>query len=134
MSEKKKELTEMQQNFLDALFGEAEGNPTVAKRIAGYADSVSGSSVAHSLYEEIVERAKKHLASQSAKAAFKLIEAMDRPSDAGTSNKLKAATEVLNRAGVKEKEEGISVPESGIIILPAKKSSVSVEVTNDDEG
>ena len=38
--ENKKELalTEKQETFLTALFGEAQGNPRVAGEIAGYAD------------------------------------------------------------------------------------------------
>ena len=32
------EVTEKQQTFLDALFGEAQGDPKIAGEIAGYAD------------------------------------------------------------------------------------------------
>ena len=34
----KRNLTDMQEKFLDVLFGEAQGNPREAARIAGYAE------------------------------------------------------------------------------------------------
>ena len=34
----KRNLTDMQEKFLDVLFGEAQGNPREAARIAGYSD------------------------------------------------------------------------------------------------
>ena len=34
----KRNLTDMQEKFLDVLFGEAQGNPKEAARIAGYSD------------------------------------------------------------------------------------------------
>ena len=35
---KELDITEKQQTFLDALFGEAQGDPKIAGEIAGYAD------------------------------------------------------------------------------------------------
>jgi len=35
----KRNLTDMQEKFLDVLFGEAKGNPREAARIAGYSDN-----------------------------------------------------------------------------------------------
>ena len=37
----KRNLTDMQEKFLDVLFGEARGNPREAARIAGYSEPVS---------------------------------------------------------------------------------------------
>ena len=51
-----KQLTEKQQAFLDALFGEAEGNPAKALKIAGYAQGESTGRVMAPLKEEIAER------------------------------------------------------------------------------
>ena len=46
----KRNLTEMQEKFLDVLFGEAQGNPREAARIAGYSE--------HS-YPKVIRNLKK---------------------------------------------------------------------------
>ena len=48
------EITEKQQTFLDALFGEAQGDPKIAGEIAGYADYHQP---LKSLKDEIIDRA-----------------------------------------------------------------------------
>ena len=50
----KRNLTDMQEKFLDVLFTEAQGNPREAARIAGYSD--------HS-YPKVVRNLKKRLQS-----------------------------------------------------------------------
>ena len=50
-----KELTEQQENFLTALFGEAQGSPKKAGEIAGYAPS-SYPKVVKALKEETLDR------------------------------------------------------------------------------
>ena len=54
-------LTEQQEKFLNALFGEAQGNPKRAGEIAGYS-ATSYPKVLKSLKEEIIERAEQQLA------------------------------------------------------------------------
>ena len=76
-----KELTEQQQKFIDALFGEANGSPKRAGEIAGYSPS-SYSKVVKSLKDEILERAEYSLAFNSAKAVKGLVNALD---DDGTT-------------------------------------------------
>ena len=49
----KRNLTDMQEKFLDVLFGEAKGNPREAARIAGYSD--------HS-YPKVVRNLRKDFA------------------------------------------------------------------------
>jgi len=49
-------MTEKQQKFLDALFGEAEGNPVKALKIAGYAQGESSARVMAPLKDEIANR------------------------------------------------------------------------------
>lgn len=129
---KKRELTEKQKAFLDALFSdEAKGNPAIAVTLAGYGDGVTAHSVMSSLTDEIIERAKKHLALNSGRAVFNLLEVMDKPSAAGAMTKLKAAVEILGRVGVKEKDQVEATP-NGIVILPAKGTTISVTSSNDD--
>ena len=52
-------LTEKQETFLTALFGEAKGNPRAAGDIAGYADYHQP---LRALKEEIITRAEEQLA------------------------------------------------------------------------
>jgi hypothetical protein len=64
----KKNLTDMQEKFLEVLFGEAKGDPRVAAEIAGYAKH-SYPKVVRNLKKEITELAENHLSTHSAKAA-----------------------------------------------------------------
>ena len=64
----KRSLTVSQEKFLDALFGEAKGNPKKAGELAGYSEH-SYPKLVRSLKSEIVSRAEGYLASYSAKAA-----------------------------------------------------------------
>ena len=66
----KKSLTDSQEKFLDALFGEAKGNPKKAGELAGYSEN-SYPKVLRNLKSEIVSRAETYLANYSARAATK---------------------------------------------------------------
>ena len=48
-----RQLTAKQQVFINVLFDEAAGNVTLAKKIAGYADTTSTSEIVKGLKEEI---------------------------------------------------------------------------------
>jgi len=48
-----RQLTEKQQKFLDVLFDEAAGNPVAAKKLAGYSDTVSSTTIMAALQEEV---------------------------------------------------------------------------------
>ena len=56
----KRNLTDMQEKFLDVLFAEAKGNPREAARLAGYSEN-SYSKVIRNLKREITELAENHL-------------------------------------------------------------------------
>jgi len=62
-----KNLTDTQEKFLDALFGEAQGNPKRAGELAGYSEH-SYPKVLRNLKDEIVKRAENYLAIHSAKS------------------------------------------------------------------
>jgi hypothetical protein len=64
---KKRQLTEKQLAYLDALMDNG-GNNAAALRVAGYCET-TGKAVMNSLADEIVERAKNMLAANSVKAA-----------------------------------------------------------------
>lgn len=131
---KKKELTENQKLFLHYLFDEETmGDVKKAKQLAGYSENTSVTNVVDSLADEILEYAKRHFASNTSKALFGVLSVLTDPSQAGAMNRLKAANEIFNRAGLKEKEESVKLPENGIVILPAKNSNIKVEVNGTEE-
>ena len=117
-----KELTEQQQKFIDALFGEANGSPKRAGEIAGYSPS-SYSKVVKSLKDEILERAEYSLAFNSAKAVKGLVNALDDDGTTpGANIRMEAAKQILDRTGLvkKEKIDITGKMAHGIFILPPK--------------
>ena len=76
-------LTEKQQKFLDVLFEEAKGEPSQARKLAGYAENVSTSSIVNALQEQIAERTKKFIAT-TATGGFKATDKVE----VSTSNPL----------------------------------------------
>jgi len=118
----KKSLTDSQEKFLEALFGEARGNPRRAGELAGYSEH-SYPKVLRSLKTEIVSRAENYLATHSAKAATKMVEMLDEDGTTPHANiRMEAAKQILDRIGIVKKEQ-IDVNMKaihGIFVLPAK--------------
>ena len=118
----KRNLTDMQEKFLDVLFAEAKGNPREAARLAGYSEN-SYSKVIRNLKKEITELAENHLSTHSAQAANRLITLLDE--DGTTPQaciRLAAANSILDRVGIVKKDQlDINMKAlHGIFILPAK--------------
>lgn len=108
-----KTLTEKQLLFLGAL-PETRGDVRAAMKIAGYADTTSTTEVINPLKDKILDIAKELLATNSVKAVTSLLDVLDAPNVPGNPNKLAAAKEVLDRAGVikeeqKEKQNNVKV-------------------------
>lgn len=124
--DKKKELTEQQQKFLDALFGEAEGDAAVAGQLAGYAPS-SYPSIVRNLKEEIIERAEHVLALYAPKAAHTLGKSLTTgATELGANIRLQAAEKILDRVGISKKERlEINSVGNSLFILPAKAPVVN---------
>ena len=100
-----RELTEQQENFLTALFGEAHGSPKKAGEIAGYALN-SYPKVIKALKEEILERAEYSLALNSAKAVKGLVDALDEDGKTpGVNIRMEAAKQILDRVGLVKKDK-----------------------------
>jgi len=78
-----KQLTEKQEAFLEALFGEAEGNPVKALKIAGYAQGESTSRVMAPLKEQIAERTRDFIATNGPQAVWSMMQVMRSPTDLG---------------------------------------------------
>ncbi len=115
-----RELTEMQQAFLDVLFEEAKGSFVKAKQLAGYADTVATSAVVNALENEIAELTKKFLVSTGVQAAWAMKGVMDDPTALGNKEKMAAAKDFLDRAGHKGADKAEIKAESPIFILPPK--------------
>jgi hypothetical protein len=115
-----RELTEMQQTFLDVLFEEAQGSFVKAKQLAGYSDNVSSSTVVSALENEIAELTKKFLVSTGVQAAWAMKGVMDDPTALGNKEKMAAAKDFLDRAGHKGADKVEIKAESPIFILPPK--------------
>ena len=122
MPTQKRSLTDSQEKFLDALFGEAQGNPKKAGEVAGYSDH-SYPKVLRNLKQEIVSRAENYLAVHSARAATKMVNMLDEDGTTPHANiRLEAAKQILDRIGITKKEQvDINMKAvHGIFILPAK--------------
>jgi hypothetical protein len=119
----KRELTDKQQLFLDVLFEEAEGDPLMAKKLAGYSNNVPTSSVTASLADEITELTRKFIAQSSTKAAYTMFKVMGASDMLGAKEKMAAAKDLMDRAGfVKTEKVEVSTTEP-VFILPAKRSA-----------
>ena len=115
-------LTNMQEKFLDVLFAEARGNPREAARLAGYSEN-SYSKVIRNLKKEITELAENHLSTHSAQAANRLITLLDEDGTTPQASiRLAAANSILDRVGIVKKDQiDINMKAlHGIFILPAK--------------
>ena len=118
----KRNLTDMQEKFLDVLFTEAQGNPREAARIAGYSEH-SYPKVIRNLKKEITELAETHLSTRSAKAATRLTALLDEDGTTPQASiRLAAANSLLDRVGITKKDQlDINMKSlHGIFILPPK--------------
>ena len=115
-----RELTEKQQKFLDVLFEAAQGNPVRAKQMAGYADTISSTTIVNVLQDEIAELTKKFIASAGSRAAWSKMEVMLNPTDLGNKEKMAAAKDFLDRAGFVKTDKIEVKTDSPLFILPPK--------------
>ena len=117
-----KNLTDTQEKFLDALFGEAQGNPRRAGELAGYSEH-SYPKVLRNLKDEIVKRAENYLAIHSAKAATKMVNMLEEDGTTPhASIRMEAAKQILDRIGIVKKDQlDVNMNlKHGMFILPAK--------------
>ena len=131
MQTQKRNLTDTQEKFLDALFGEAQGNPKKAGELAGYSEH-SYPKVLRNLKQEIVSRAENYLAVHSARAATKMVNMLAEDGTTPHANiRLEAAKQILDRIGVVKKDSlDINMKAAhGIFILPAKETPEESIVT-----
>ena len=122
LPEKKRNLTEKQQAFLNNLV-ETGGDFKKSAELAGY--SGNHYQILKSLKSEVVDIASDVLAREAPTAAFKLIEIMNSNKPVPQANNKLAATQtILDRAGV-VKTDKLDVNHNvsgGIFILPEKQT------------
>jgi hypothetical protein len=122
--QKKKELTEMQQAFLNKVV-ETGGDLKIAAELAGYQGNHY--QVINSVKNELVDLAQDLLAHNAPKAALKMVEVLSSDRPVPQANvKLQAAQQILDRVGL-AKTEKLSVDhtvQGGIFILPTKEAVV----------
>ena len=117
-----RQLTENQQKFLEVLFDEANGDVVAAKRLAGYSENTPTRSIVESLRDEIADATRSYFARTAPKAAMAMTNALYDPTELGIRDKMSAAKDLLDRAGL-GKVERVDVNSSGggVFILPAKE-------------
>lgn len=117
-------LTEKQQKFLDVLFDEAGGDVVQAKKLAGYGEQSSTTAIVESLKDEIGDRTRSYFARIAPKAAMAMVGALYDPTELGIRDKMSAAKDLLDRAGL-GKVDKIDVGSStgGVFILPSKEGT-----------
>jgi len=118
-----RELTEMQQKFLDVLFEEAAGDYVKAKKLAGYSDTYSTKHIVESIEDEIAELTKKFITRVGVKAAYSMYEVMKDPVALGNKEKMAAAKDLLDRGGFKAKDEVKVEVDTPLFILPSKNNA-----------
>lgn len=116
-----KTLTEKQQKFLEVLFDEAGGDACQAKKLAGYSDTTSTSFIVESLKDEITDKTRSYFARTAPKAAMAMVGALYDPTELGIRDKMTAAKDLLDRAGLGKVERVDVTTGGGVFYLPAKE-------------
>lgn len=122
-NEKGLEITEQQEAFLDAYFGEAKGATKAAAEIAGVNPKTASKWLRKDLREHVLKRAEEELATKVGTALSVIDDAMDQDKSniPGLNNRFSAAKEVLDRIGMIKKDKiTVDVTKGGIILLPVK--------------
>ena len=129
--QKKKELSEREELFLQSLF-DCQGDIRRAAELAGY-NPKSAYWLRDKLSEEIIERTRNYLAAHSLRAAQRVVDTIDNPDlDRGSDLRLKAAQSVLDRSGISTKQEFNHTVEAvhGVVLLPPKQEII---IEHDEE-
>jgi|TARA_B110000444_G_scaffold255243_1_gene289220 hypothetical protein len=115
-------LTENQQKFLAVLFEEAGGDVVFAKKLAGYSVQTPTKMITDSLRDEIAEATRAYFSQTAPKAVMALVSALNDPTELGIKDKMAAAKDLLDRAGLGKVEKvDVSSSSGGIFYLPPKE-------------
>ena len=120
----KRTLTENQQRFLEVLFDEAAGDVVRAKQLAGYSDNTPTRLITEALKDEIAEATRTYFSRIAPKAAVAISNALNDPTELGIKDKMAAAKDLLDRAGLGKVEKvDVSSSSWGIFYLPPKEGT-----------
>jgi|MGYP001401755287 hypothetical protein len=115
-------LTENQQKFLEVLFDEAGGDVVTAKHLAGYSENTPTRLIVEALKDEISEATRSYFSRTAPKAAMAMVQALYDPTELGIKDKMAAAKDLLDRAGLgKVDKVDVSSSGGGIFYLPPKE-------------
>ena len=132
----KRKLTDKQEKFLDELLSNG-GHVKNAVAAAGYKEQ-SRSWLTRSLRDEIIERTRSMLATNSVKAANRIIEGLDADGTVPLNQmdmRLKSAESVLVRVGLGKKQQ-VEVEGQimhGIVMLPSKDKPKEIIIEQEAE-
>jgi hypothetical protein len=116
-------LTENQQKFLEVLFEEAQGDVVLAKQLAGYSDKTPTRLIVESLKDEIAEATRSYFARSAPRAVMALAGALNDPTQLGLKEKMAAAKDLLDRAGLGKVEKMEVTGSGGVFYLPPKEGN-----------
>ena len=123
----KRQLTEQQARFLEVLFTEAGGDPVKARKLAGYSDNTSTKEIMDSIKEDVIEATQLYIATNAPRAAMAVVSGIVDPTELGIKEKLNAAKDLLDRAGVVKTEKMQIEASNGVMILPPKNTDTNNE-------
>mgnify|MGYP003110601518 CR=1 FL=1 len=132
----KKKLTEKQEKFLNELMANG-GHVKNAVLAAGYKEQ-SRSWLTRSLRDEIIDRTRNMLATNSVKAANRIIEGLDADGTTPLNQmdmRLKTAETILDRVGLGKKQQ-VEVEGNimhGIIMLPSKDKPKEIVIDQEEQ-
>jgi hypothetical protein len=118
-----KELSEQHKKFLDVLFTSAGGNISKAKVMAGFSEGYRTAQLTNYLKEEIIEATQLYIAMHAPTAAIAMVSGILDPTELGIKEKMSAAKDLLDRAGLVKTEKVHVESTNGVMILPAKDRS-----------
>ena len=116
-------LTENQKKFLEVLFDEAGGDVVLAKKLAGYSEGSSTTAIVESLKDEITDKTRTYFARTAPKAAMAMAGAIYDPTELGIKEKMIAAKDLLDRAGLTKTEKVDVTSSGGVFYLPPKEGT-----------
>jgi hypothetical protein len=116
-------LTENQQKFLEVLFDDAGGDVVLAKKLAGYSNGTPTRIIVESLKDEIGEATRSYFARTAPKAAMAMVQALSDPTELGIKDKMSAAKDLLDRAGLGKVDKVDVTSTGGVFYLPPKEGS-----------
>jgi membrane carboxypeptidase/penicillin-binding protein PbpC len=91
--------------------------------LAGYGDNSSTTAIVESLKDEIGEKTRTYFARTAPKAAVAMVGALSDPTELGIKEKMVAAKDLLDRAGLGKVDKVDVTSSGGIFYLPPKEGT-----------